>query len=836
MLKRCQPAAWTWPPLDRRTLRMQRDGFVLSVGRITFLLLATIISSSQTTRYASRIVETRSGQTRGILQELSSQYLDPVEIFRGIPYAAPPVENLRMKPPLPPLPWAGIKLADSFGSVCPQKFPDISNMTLSLTYMPKSRYTQLQRFITFLTNQSEDCLFLNLYIPGSGSRGVDAPYAVVVYVHGESFEWGSGNFYDGSVLASAGHVIVITLNYRLGLLGFLRTASYPDVVSSSGGNLALRDIAMGLRWVRDNIAAFGGDPTRITVIGHDTGAALANYLLLAPFGKGLFHRIILLSGSALSPWASVHDPHDLHIKISQQLNCTTVNDDIADCIREADLATLMNLELPELRFVPPIGPIIPIDQSNPDPALDMERASDAFIKVPLMLGVSTAESYLDFNAEDIQFGFEEDQRNRILRTFIRNTYYYHLNEIFSSVKNEYTDWDKPILHPINIRDSTMEALSDGHTVAPLMRIAFYHARRGANTYFFHFNYQTKDSDYPQRLGSARGEDIPYVFGLPLVTGGRFFPHNYTKQDQSVGEAMLTFMTNFAKTANPNLPHNIESVDYGNAREKTRFRGLIWEQYETNNQQYLMIAQKPKMKSHYRGHKMALWLNLIPQLHQPGDEDVSMRHHHFREKGDQYYAGSVRDEWYIPPPLPDTTKTATSPTTSCSTSNEDLATDDVSDVLDDNEDDAELLQRLDSRHYYSTTTALAITVGVGCILLILNMMIFAGIYYQRDRDKKRASMQCSPNNQESMPMSSRSDANRVESKTGHDLPPLYTTLTRSSSSGLPNDQRSPSDLERPGSKQGQKDTVPPKPPTRTTSSLSSNSGTIKKRVQIQEISV
>ena len=117
-----------------------------------------------------------------------------------------------------------------------------------------------------------------------------------------------------------------------------------------------------------------------------------------------------------------------------------------------------------------------------------------------------------------------------------------------------------------------------------------------------------------------------------------------------------------------------------------------------------------------------------------------------------------------------------------------------------------------------------------------MLIFAGIYYQRDRDKKRAAMQCSPNNQESMPMSSRSDLNRDESKTGQDLPPLYTTLTRSSSSGLPKDQRSPSDQERPGSKQGQKDAVPPKPPTRTTSSLSSTSGTIKKRVQIQEISV
>lgn len=149
--------------------------------------------------------------------------------------------------------------------------------------------------------------------------------------------------------------------------------------------------------------------------------------------------------------------------------------------------------------MPRIGPALPVDQSNPDPGLDMERASDAFIRVPLILGVATAEAYLDFNDNEIQFGLEEDQRNRILRTYIRNAYYYHLNEIFSAVRNEYTDWDKPVLHPIHIRDSTMEALSDAHTVAPLMRIAFYHARRGAQTYFFHFNYQTKDSYYNQVL-------------------------------------------------------------------------------------------------------------------------------------------------------------------------------------------------------------------------------------------------------------------------------------------------------------------------------------------------
>jgi len=99
----------------------------------------------------------------------------------------------------------------------------------------------------------------------------------------------------------------------------------------------------------------------------------------------------------------------------------------------------------------------------------------------------------------------------------------------------------------------------------------------------------------QRLGSVRGEDIPYIFGLPLVAGGAFFPRNYSRQDQGVAEAVLTFFTNFAKTGNPNEPHKIESVDYGTPKEKTRFRGLTWEQYETGSQQYLTIGTSLREK-------------------------------------------------------------------------------------------------------------------------------------------------------------------------------------------------------------------------------------------------
>lgn len=219
----------------------------------------------------------------------------------------------------------------------------------------------------------------------------------------------------------------------------------------------------------------------------------------------------------------------------------------------------------------------------------------------------------------------------------------------------------------------------------------------------------------------------------------------------------------------------------------------------------------------------------------------------------HYSGPVRDEWYTPLPLTGTTRTSASSTTACSTSTgDDGFIEDITPILDDSEDDAELLQRLASRHYYSTTTALAITVGVGCILLVLNMLIFAGIYYQRDRDKKRAAMDCRPNGQESLPMTTRTSMKPSENtRPAQEPPPSYTTLARSPSiqeqhqqqfahsQGSPDSDQSNRKEPRGSGHGTSKDSIPPKPPARTTSSLSTTAGntnTIKKRVQIQEISV
>ncbi|KAG8275527.1 neuroligin-1-like [Homalodisca vitripennis] len=582
-------------------------------------------------RYSSRIVETQSGQIRGIIQELPVPHLEPVECFLGVPYATPPVGNLRLRPPRPPLPWSGTRLADTQPHACPQRSPLSANATVALLSMPRDRYQHLRRLVPLLRNQSEDCLTLNVYVPASGSRGEEAPYAIMVYIHGESYEWGASHVYDVSVWASQGHVIAVTINYRLGLLGFLKTHS-----GAKSCCFALRDIEAALVWIQTNIVSFGGDPRRVTLVGHDTGAALVNSLLLADTAAGLFHRVILLSGSILCPWAVASKPDSTARQVGALLGCPS-DTDLAECLRRAPLSKILTLDLQAPRFLSVYGPWFATD-----PQTSLDRAGDSFISRPVMVGVVSTESYLDLNSHQVQLGFEEDQRNRILRTFIRNTYLYHLNELFSTVRNEYTDWDKPIIHPINLRDSTLEALSDGHTVSPMVHLTVLHSRRGSTTFLLHFNHQTRETDYIQRLGSLRGEDLPYVLGVPLVGGLPLYPGNYTRADAAVSETILSFVTNFAKTGNPNEP-KFERNEFGVLKEKDVHKGLTWEQYNPNSQLYLSLGPKPRMRSHYRGHKMSVWLNLLPQLHRPGDRDVAMRHHYFFQRNNTHYDGIVRPE-------------------------------------------------------------------------------------------------------------------------------------------------------------------------------------------------
>ncbi|XP_054279626.1 neuroligin-1-like [Macrosteles quadrilineatus] len=565
-------------------------------------------------RYSSRIVDTQTGPVRGIIQSSNSR--EPVEIFYGVPYAAPPTEFRRFRPPQPPPPWTGIRLADSAPPVCPQALPDISNETEALEVMPRSRYLKLLRLIPSLQNQSEDCLRLNIYVPGSGSRGMYAPYAVIVFVHGGSFEWSSGNAYDGRALTSYGHVIFITINYRLGLLGFLNVQE-----NDSECCFAVSDVEAALRWVSLNIGAFGGDPSRVTLVGHGTGAAIANVLLLRTSARGLFHRVTLLSGSMLSPWAIVRQPREVLQRIQEQTNCLN-KDQLLQCLQLLPLKTLMETTVESPRFLPRFGLWFPRS-----PSAEIERAGDTFIDRQLLLGLVSLESFSDFSAGHIENGLDVSEKDQLLRTFVNNVYPHHTKEIFSAVRNEYTDWSDAQDSALTARNSALAALSDGHTVAPLVKLAYLHSRRGANTYLFHLNYQADHQITSLGLGSVRGDALSFVLGEPLLA------HKVDSQLATVAHTVLRFFTNFAKTGDPNSPG--AEPDYENDKAGSN----IWDMYEPVKQLYQSIGEVTEVNSHYRGHKMALWLNLIIQL-LSSDEDP-LRYTEFDQDEDSLYAGVVR---------------------------------------------------------------------------------------------------------------------------------------------------------------------------------------------------
>ncbi len=249
----------------------------------------------------------------GLISGLKNQTGD-VSIFKGIPFAAPPVGNLRWRPPQPAVPWQGIRKCDSFAASAMQPKP-----------FPISVYST--EFLAPQSPISEDCLYLNVWAPAQTSS---TKYPVIVWIHGGGFLNGSGSvpLYDGEDMAQKG-VVFVTINYRLGVFGFL---AHPDLSKESGngtsGNYALLDQIEALKWVRRNIAAFGGDTERITVAGQSAGSFSVNALVASPLTKGLFQRAIAESGAMFYPEFSLNlkEAEKIGIKYMQDMKATSIAD------------------------------------------------------------------------------------------------------------------------------------------------------------------------------------------------------------------------------------------------------------------------------------------------------------------------------------------------------------------------------------------------------------------------------------------------------------------------------------------------------------------------------
>ena len=241
-----------------------------------FCCLLVILPYASSSQSSNPVVRVETGMLEGV-----ESIVPGVRVFKGIPYAQPPVGELRWRPPQPPVKWDGIRKADKFSDSC------IQNLARSRNPWTKEFMVQNQA--------SEDCLCLNVWTASKAQ----AKRPVLVWIHGGGFNEGSGEVavYDGAELARKG-LVVVTINYRVGPLGFL---AHPELskesANNASGNYGLLDALAALVWVKKNIAGFGGDPQRVTIAGQSAGAFAVHALTASPLAAALFHRAIAESGS-----------------------------------------------------------------------------------------------------------------------------------------------------------------------------------------------------------------------------------------------------------------------------------------------------------------------------------------------------------------------------------------------------------------------------------------------------------------------------------------------------------------------------------------------------------
>ncbi|CAO2623910.1 Neuroligin-4, X-linked [Lemmus lemmus] len=657
------------------------------------------------------VVSTRYGKLRGLRAPLPGDVLGPVEQFLGVPYAAPPTGERRFQPPEPPSSWPGVRNATRFAPVCPQH---LDERALLHDMLPVWFTANLDTLAAYVQDQSEDCLFLNVYVPaGADARDPGGKKPVMVYIHGGSYMEGTANLIDGSILASYGDVIVITVNYRLGVLGFLSTGD-----QAAKGNYGLLDQIQALRWVEENAGAFGGDPKRVTIFGSGAGASCVSLLTLSHYSEGLFQKAIIQSGTALSSWAVNYQPAKYTRALAEQVGCGASDTaELVSCLRGTGWRELSRQRVTPAAYHVAFGPVIDGDVIPDDPQILMEQGE--FLNYDIMLGVNQGEGlrFVD-GLVDVDDTVAPGDFDLAVSGFVDRLYGYPEGKdaLRETIKFMYTDWADR--ENAETRRKTLVALFTDHQwVAPAVATADLHAQYGSPTYFYAFYHRCQGDAKPAWADAAHGDEVPYVFGVPMVGPTEIFACNFSRNDVMLSAVVMTYWTNFAKTGDPNqpVPQDTKFIH----TKPNRFEEVAWSKYNPREQLYLHIGLKPRVRDHYRATKVAFWLELVPHLH--GLHDLL-----------QYVSTTTR----APAPAAPDAATATGrrlpakpwpatrrPAVTAATGGGHGTAKDTGRA-----EDATVL--IETKRDYSTE--LSVTIAVGASLLFLNILAFAALYYKKDK--------------------------------------------------------------------------------------------------------
>lgn len=439
-----------------------------------------------------------------------------VSSFKGIPYAAPPVGQFRWRPPQPVVKWDTVRDGSKYCAECPQA--------------GRGGYSP---------NASEDCLFLNIWTPASATQKSKLP--VMVWIHGGAFVFGSGaqGNYTGAPFTKQG-IILVSINYRLGRLGFFAfpalNAEHPN---EPKGNYAYMDQIAALKWVKDNIKAFGGDPDNVTIFGESAGGVSVQSLMTIPAAKGLFHRAIVESGGGRDGVLTGRPINKENADANYPVSAETIGLNFAKRyqIEGADaqaLAKLRSLTAAEIvdGGQESAGPGGPPTYSGPilDGKLVVETAESAykagrFHRVPMIIGSNSAEVPAGFvnaaNKEELwgKFAF--------VRSEMTSAYDPDGNTEFAKILTE-VNTDKVWAEPARFTARHLES-------------------KKVPAYVYLFSYVPAALQQRLRFGAPHASEIAYVFNNLRVPQGA----SVDPKDKEVADMMNTYWANFAKTGNPN---------------------------------------------------------------------------------------------------------------------------------------------------------------------------------------------------------------------------------------------------------------------------------------------